>query len=220
MVTGALARRHHDVTLAMTLFGYLPPLRVSCVGALTVPGGDSCEDADCSDAACRGNRLTRGAGGALGIHLAHHKTEGLSGRPLVLASLHEELGAQLAQYLQHCRPVLALPHSPGNVFLSATGRALSPAAFSVYWQSRVLPQLGLGHLRFPPRTLRHIWVDERLGALEQAGRAGPSDEDAALCMGNSVRTWHSRYHLDRDRAKLRRCVAAMPAWRERQLQQP
>ena len=52
------ARLLHDVTLACTIFGYLPPTRLACLSSLLHPSYDGpCLYPDCKRPGCLGNRL-------------------------------------------------------------------------------------------------------------------------------------------------------------------
>ena len=206
------ARRCHDVLLAVTLFGSLPPPRVSCIIELTLDGG-RCLDADCTKEGCLGNRLSQDAAGVRGIFLPHHKTGPRGTPPIVVKPLPAELDELLGLYLERCRSILADEANPRSVFVASLGGIMSPSTLSHYWQDFVLPAIGLGHLRFPPQLLRHIFICERLSAAQAANPVGPRHEDAALVMGNTINIW-GRYRIDDSRAMIQRGLAQMPAWRQ------
>ena len=215
----AFARSFHDVLLAVILFGWLPPLRCSCVVSMTWDG-QRCQHRDCPpNSGCPGNRLARNAAGALGIWLPHHKTARSSGTEIAVCPLPAEASELLELYLEHCRPLLAAGSSQGTVFIAALGGRLSPSQFSTYFKRRVLPELGLAQ-SFNPGLLRHIFIDERLSAEEAAHPVGPRHLDAASVMGNGLVTWDRHHHIGREGAGMQRAVAAMPELRAHLLTLP
>lgn len=76
----SVCRDLHDVTLAATIFGYLPPIRLMCIWSLLHPlYQGKCLHEDCTrGASCKGNRLIILTKEPLRmqIHLPHHKCEG------------------------------------------------------------------------------------------------------------------------------------------------
>ena len=223
VITQALCRQVHDACLAMTLFGWLPPLRLSCVAGLTLDGA-GCAARDCSVPGCLGNRLqlpVSGGQSLCSMHLPHHKTEHRTGNAIVVERLPADLSWMLEKYVRFCRPTLVSKVKPArSVFLSVTGLSLSPSALSTYFKAVILPALGLSALHFPPVLLRHIFVCQRLDEVDTAAAAvGPVHDDAALAMGNSVRMWQRAYHLNRDSTGVSRSVNAMPGWRASMLAQ-
>ena len=213
-VTATLARLVHDVLLACMLFGYLPPLRVSCLVSLTFDG-QGCADADCELAGCLGNRVQIQSG-VLSLQLPHHKTVRSTGRPIVISQLPAEIEQLLTPYLALCRPLLAAQDTR-TLFLTSRGRPMGLPQLSQYFRDRVLPAVGLGHVAFPPQMLRHIFVSH-LMQESAAGRPGPPHAGAALAMGSSLRQWNNKYFLSRDTSLVDSAVAAMPAWRADMLQ--
>lgn len=70
-----VARLLHDACLVNTMFGYLPPIRVSCIRKLQLPSTTlGCLDSDCRTPGCRGNRLEYKPDG-LYMNLPHHKNQ-------------------------------------------------------------------------------------------------------------------------------------------------
>ena len=68
-----LARLLHDACLVNVLFGYLPPIRISCVIKLQMPSAQhNCLDVDCRISGCKGNRLELRPDGMYMV-LPHHK---------------------------------------------------------------------------------------------------------------------------------------------------
>lgn len=123
--------------------------------------------------------------------------------------------------LQIARPRLceAYKQDPPSCFLTKTGCSFNRNAshFSKYFQQQCLPAIGLDTASFPPRTLRNMFVVERLSA--PAGAPGPSHTGAALAMGNSVQAWLKHYQLNNDVAEVQKAVDDMPAWRASMLEQ-
>ena len=69
------ARMLHDACLVNTLFGYLPPVRVSCIRKLQTPSAtNTCLDCDCRLPGCKGNRLEVRPEG-MWMVLPHHKNQ-------------------------------------------------------------------------------------------------------------------------------------------------
>ena len=212
--TTRLCRQVHDVILACMAFGYMPPIRPSCLVSLPF---DSRACTLCDVAGCRGNTLTFSQSGEVkGLLLTHHKTAAVLGRALALPQLPEEVLELLQLYLNHCRPLLVMhlraDDRPRTLFLSKGTRNMTTQGVSGYWKKRVLPALDLNSVSFPPQRLRHIFVEERLSGGSQP-TPGPAHADAALMMGNSLQTWELRYHLDRDQARLDRLGQGMYVWR-------
>ena len=100
-MTATLARALHDVTLASTVFGYLPPVRISCIRSLVLPSYDGpCHKCDCiQDSSCHGNKLQQTSSGALLMHLPHHKNEGSWGRAPISFTLPKDLARIMMLYI-------------------------------------------------------------------------------------------------------------------------
>ena len=74
----AAARLVHDAVLAAFNFGYMPPIRPTCVISIRHPSmattsGSGCHEAGCTIHGCKGNRLEKVASGRWQLHLPHHK---------------------------------------------------------------------------------------------------------------------------------------------------
>ena len=72
------ARELQDVTLACTIFGYLPPVRLACIRTLLHPGyKGECLYPDCRRPECHGNKLMILSQEPLKMrmHLPHHKNQ-------------------------------------------------------------------------------------------------------------------------------------------------
>ena len=218
-LTSSLAREVHDTLLAVLLWGYIPPVRVSCIVELTFDGL-GCADPDCGRAGCLGNRVQRdAASGTYSMHLPHHKTQRHTRTAIVFPRLPDQVGQLLHGYLTHCRPLLARPQAGArSCFLTVWGRPMTTSGFSGYWQTHVLAAIGLGHLHFPPVYLRHMFVTSQLEGSR--GLAGARHADAAVAMGNSVRHWEETYFLSSDSTRVQRAVEDMPAWRRALLRAP
>ena len=74
------------------------------------------------------------------------------------------------------------------------------------------------HVRFaapyepiPPSCYRPVFVTDR---LERPHVPGPSNEGAAIIMGNSVRQWHASYHPGKRQKQANNAVQALGAYRE------
>lgn len=92
-------------------------------------------------------------------------------------TLPQELADLLHQLLKiHCH----LGTRPGvkNLFVSPTGLAFSSSNFNSYWKGILID--GEAAAVFPPRLLRHCFVDER---MDPEAVPGPSPAGAAMVMG-------------------------------------
>lgn len=82
----------HDALLACTIFGFLPPIRLSCIRTLLHPSYKGpCPQPDCTKEGCRGNRLIIVSKDPLVLtfHLVHHKNEKVWGHRAIAFTLPE-----------------------------------------------------------------------------------------------------------------------------------
>ena len=208
------ARLLHDAVLSSCMFGYLPPIRLSCIRSLQSPGTAAmqCLHPDCKEGQrCKGNRL-EWRGDLLWICLPHHKNAVKHGSPPIDLQLPAELQHLVALYLAKARPVLT---SSGCMFIDQKGRPMQKASnLSHYWE-QLLKRLG-SRAMFPPNRLRHIFVDERRSRQRVEG---PDDTGASQVMGNSVRQWDKVYDLRAFQRETTAAVESMPGWRKAMLEQ-
>lgn len=208
-LTHAQARDLHDVCLACTLFGWLPPVRAACVRTLcAVSHTGPCPHPDCRSSTCWGNRLCLQDSGALGLHLPHHKSVKTWG-PIHL-QVPSDLADLLVTYMAKGHQVLLDHHEMNHayVFMAADGHAFDSSTFCLYWQDLMHewggPSCG-------PHTLRHIFVDN----LQSASIPSfPSHQGAAYCMGHHVKEWARSYDLNALHRQAQEAVQAMAAWRQ------
>ena len=210
--TPAQARFLHDVALACTMFGWLPPLRGKSVRTLcTNLHRGPCQDPDCDSAGCVGNRVGVCLGSSrLSLVLSHHKAEATWGTleyrmPVdlsALLSLHTGRGWSL---LRHH---LGVDHP--FMFMNADGQPFKDSStFHYYWKALIAswggPSLG-------PHLLRHVFVTQR---MQSRGPSTPSQEDLgfACAMGHAHEQWDTSYNLVSLQQKVQQAVDSMPAWR-------
>ena len=206
-----VARRIHDVALCCCMFGWMPPLRVSCIRSMMIPSYSGlCRVEGCLAAfpACTGNRLSY-RDGHLQFFLPHHKNSRRWGRAVIQFDVPDGLLQLLQLYLSRARPVLAaaLDVSLPNMFISTTGKAFSAPLFCQYFQS-VMCKMQAAPIA--PKDLRQIFVTER---CSRNSAPGPHRSGAAMVMGHSERQWDESYNLEFGRSLAQQAVACMPEWR-------
>lgn len=130
------ARLLHDAALGCTLFGYIPPPRLSCVRTLQVPWSVGCLHEDCVDLpthhSCIGNRLEV-RNSELWIVLSHHKNKFKWDGTVIRFRLPTELESLMHAYLLRAHWVLC-PGCP-YVFTDMKARPMLKASkLSHYWE--------------------------------------------------------------------------------------
>lgn len=207
-----------DALLAGLVFGYIPPLRDnSILVTLTHPGHKAgCLHPDCQHrVSCPGNRVYK-YGANWKLEAPHHKnTKRWQGTAIKL-----DLPSELGQLLDHHTGwgLNTLTRTAGSKLQpylfcnSNTGQPLKPQEVSMVWQQAVLEGTGI---KFSPQLCRSIFVvgtrDRQLGGMLGSG--------AAMAMGNSEKVWDSVYDRHFNARQVRDAMAAMPAWRQRMLEQ-
>ena len=214
------ARELHDVALACTMFGYLPPMRPISFCSLVHPNykGD-CLYPDCRKPhKCHGNRVIIQSREPLRLklHMPHHKNQGKWEQAAIQYEIPSELAELLAMWLdgghkELCCHLLEIgePSCP-FVFMNQQGKGYTTNVLGRWWRSWVKKQGGAEHL--PPSMCRHIFVDER----RSDDRAeGPSDKGASMAMGNSQKAWDTSYEKQRHfhPRDCQQAVNAMDIWR-------
>lgn len=140
----------HDACLSSSMFGMLPPVRLSCLRTLQGPGVTVCQNEDCQKSvhhlSCKGNRLEV-VGGDMFMVLPHHKLQVRWQRAVIKIKLPRLLQELLALYLEkgHHRV------SPGSpfVFSDSHGRPMLEGSSMTSWFYQLLRTLGSSAL-FPP----------------------------------------------------------------------
>lgn len=208
----------HDALLACFFFGYLPPLRPSCVLATVGPHYQGpCTHPDCQHPSlCAGNRVLAARGAAPGqwqLVFSHHKNSGKWGGQPIKMPFPQPIALLMTQHLQWGLgqvsgaaaaargagasgsgspppPPAALP--PTLFFNLSTCQPLKPGEVAGAWAKVVLVGTGV---RLGPQRLRSIFVTEVRGAAAAAGAgAGAGQErELAFLMGNSLREWDNTY---------------------------
>jgi hypothetical protein len=122
--------------------------------------------------------------------------------PSELTSLFDLVIERVWPLLTHASRATALLVDP------CSGKPFA-GSFAVWWRKYMCPLIGA---TFPPRTLRRIWVESRLSDPD-AALLGPSHEAAAVCMANSVPTWHRVYDSQGRGRAAAAAVESMREWR-------
>lgn len=221
-LTVELSRQLHDAVLACIVFGYLPPLRLSCIRSLRhFLYKGACIEPCCSIPGCRGNRVCLVSKQPLRMALAlpHHKNEKAWGHVGIDLVLPDELAQLLYKFLTQPHQKLRDYHNFAEancpfVFMSKTGKGFDNATFSTYWTNWLLAN---GGNRMPPSFCRQVFVAER---RDDARVVGPSDQGAALIMGNSVAQWDKWYDMQFEGRLGQNAVDAMASWRQALLNGP
>ena len=213
-MTATLARALHDVTLASTVFGYLPPVRISCIRSLVLPSYDGpCHKCDCiQDSSCHGNKLQQTSSGALLMHLPHHKNEGSWGRAPISFTLPKDLARIMMLYISQGHKLLTEyigKEDECHLFVDKQGKPFNDSNFTMYW-AKMLLSMGLSP-PISPSLCRQVFVHERRSAERVEG---PSDRGAAMVMGHSLAQWSKWYDLDFHRRESQQAVDAMATWRD------
>ena len=222
--TVAACRQLHDAALGCTLFGYLPPVRLSCIRSLAHPSYTGpCLHPDCSKQQCRGNRLIvqQRQPLLLVIDLPHHKTQAANAFKPIHFTVPSGLAELLYLYIGQPHKVLVqaaahvlLDAACPYVFMTRSGQGFCDSQFSTYWNTWLVAN---GGSPMPPSKLRHVFVGERRGSDRAAG---PSDAAAARVMGHSEKQWSKWYDVHLHDRESQNAVDAMASWRQQMLQTP
>lgn len=214
------ARELHDVAMASTMFGYLPPMRTGSICSLLHPDYKGpCLFPDCMRPNCHGNRLSFLSRDPLKIQLqlVHHKNQSSWEHTPIQFQIPEELANLLAMWLDQghkelCSDLLLCEDPPcPHVFMNREGRGYTPNSLGKWWRPWVKKHGGAAAL--PPSMCRHIFVDER---RSDSRAQGPTDKGAAMAMGNSERAWDAHYEKQRHfhSRDCQAAVSAMDVWRD------
>ena len=201
------ARQLHDITVVCCMFGWLPPLRSSCIRTLVTPSHDGpCSHADCTSDDCRGNRLLINEAQQLAIHLPHHKSA--KRWPPIQYVLPLSLASLVLLYLRWGHSVLAddMDVQHGHAFMSRKGKPFTSSNFSSFAKGVLVD---LGGPNMPPHTLRHVYVCDRMAEAI----VGPSRDGEAYCMGHHSDQWEESYDLQSLQRQGQAAVDAMDGWR-------
>lgn len=128
------------------------------------------------------------------------------GRPII-TEIPSTLNRLLDSWVLHAHAQLA-GDDVGTLLVTNSGRPFSCSTFGVGWRA-LMTRHGAG-ASFTFRRMRHIFVEDR---LDHPDRPGPSNEDAAHVMGNSVRAWKEHYHTSYEAKAATRAVDSMAEYR-------
>lgn len=212
-MTAKLARSLHDLTLASTVFGYLPPIRLSCIRhLLLLDYSGPCPKPDCiHGSSCHGNKLQAHPHGALHMHLPHHKNEGPWGRAAISFTLPGDLAEIMSLHLSEGHKLLTEyigKEGEPHVFVDRQGRPFTDSNLTIYWD-KMMMGMGLSP-SISPSLCRQVFVHERRSPDRVEG---PNDRGAAMVMGHSLAQWNKWYDLDFHDREAQQAVDAMEAWR-------
>lgn len=214
-MTQVTAQGVHDVLLGCLQFGYHPPPRPYCIQTLLLPTyKGKCLDTDCDRLeVCQGNKVMQCEHGGYSIIFSHHKNIRKWRKPIKF-DLHPDLSPLMRLHVNAAHEVLVgyLGEDTPYMFVNKEGRPLNPQQYATAWK-HFLKDTGV---YFPPRYCRHIFVYER---RSDSKVEGPSDQSAAMIMGNSLREWNKSYHLTFRKDMANQAVQDMKKWREILLQQ-
>lgn len=207
------ARKVHDAALVSFNFGYMPPIRPTVLCSIRHPSmahvdSAACKAAGCTVKQCRGNRLEQ-RGRHFHLVLAHHKNAKRWGNKALHFQVPEELEWLLEAWVNHGWHYLRRDTQVKTLFFNTVGGDLTLNSLSHQWQA-LLKDYGI-QACLPPRRLRHIFVTHR---LEHPELPGPSNESAAVVMGNSVDAWKRYYHVNFQHYGAKEAVERMGAYRQ------
>jgi hypothetical protein len=146
--------------------------------------------------------------------LPHHKNQRRWGNQVISFNLPLEMGELLSTFCFKVWPFLRANSAVTTLFMTKRGTAMNPKQLCAYWK-RMLADAGASGL-FPPKMLRHIFTTHR---LEHPEVPGPSNEHAAVVMGNSVEAWVKHYHRNHHNWAAQEAVDHMSVYRAAVLQQ-
>ena len=137
-MSAKLARSLHDLLLASTVFGYLPPIRLSCIRSLMLLGYDGpCHKPDCiNGSSCHGNQLRCNGNAPLHMYLPHHKNEGPWGRAPISFNLPHDLAELMRMHLSEGHKLLTEylgREDEPHVFVDNKGRPFNDSNLTIYW---------------------------------------------------------------------------------------
>ena len=218
-----VARDLHDVALACTMFGYLPPMRAMSICSLLHPNYQGeCLFPSCNRPhKCHGNRLIilKRSPLKMQLHLPHHKNQTSWEQAAIQFEIPPQLASLLGLWLDDghkllCTHLLESGDPPCPfVFMNKEGRGYTTNLLGKWWRPWVKEHGGAEHL--PPSMCRHIFVDER----RSDARAEGPDKGASMAMGNSENAWDQHYDKQRhfNPRDCQEAVNAMDIWRESML---
>jgi hypothetical protein len=207
------AKATHDWLLCACLFGWVPPLRSSCLRSLLMPHSAGCLEKGCKDKQppCSGNHLAYSPDHAwLEMHLPHHKNCGRWKGQAISFRVPADMGSLFKKHIRWGHAMLVEPwgEDTSQVFVTSKGTQLTQP----HLQSILDYMLRELQVKIPAHWLRHIFVEERMSTSRVQG---PEDLGAAMVMGHCCRQWvgdsYDRWFSKRE---AQRAVDSMHLWRQ------
>lgn len=229
--------------LTMLLCGlFIPPVRMSSLCTLMVPGKRKCKQPGCTREGCRGNNLviekassTQVSGHNLELvqaipkacrllmEITHHKTQRFSSnKPPLRVVLPPDLAEDIMAYYKFGRPVL-VNRSPDlsdadSPFLLISSSGV-PFAKKVSQFADVWKDIQHDHMApwapFMAQKLRHLHATAAFGkVVKEVAEQSPQLIGDARMMGNSVRTWSKFYVRGQGNMLAQASVQRLTAWRQ------
>lgn len=183
------------LALVHAMGGHLPPLRPEVLCTVRHPDYADGPCLECSEPACRGNRLEalrdgEGRCTALQLNAPHHKTSDTAAGNAIVVDLPPSMLPVMAPWLWWAREHL-LAHTwegdeqdqPQQLFLDSKGRPFNTTTLGSQWV-QIQHQYGAGIVQeaAPLQRLRHGFVGERCGT---DAVPGPNNLGASLLMGQT-----------------------------------
>jgi hypothetical protein len=187
-----------------------------------------CSDATCTNANCKGNLVDIHYPDELeddfgepdtpvcSLKLPHHKNSNrgiaMPTVPIKSSKLCKLLGIwtkfgrpRFEDMAKECQPGWK---DPETLFISAQGKSFQGLTA---WYKGVHEQHNAPYPYLPINTYRKVFVTDR---LENPDRPGPSNEGAAIIMGNSVRQWQATYWPNKIQKLAQGAAEDMEAYRQ------
>lgn len=229
--------------LTMLLCGlFIPPVRMSSLCTLMVPGMRKCKQPGCTREGCRGNNLvvekassTQVSGHNLGtvqavpkacrliMEISHHKTQRFSSNnPPLRVVLPPDLAEEIMAYYKFGRQVLVNRSPDLNdadspfLLISRSGVpfARKVSQFADVWKD-IQHEHKAPWAPFMPQKLRHLHATAAFGkVVKEVAEQSPELNGDAHMMGNSVGTWSKFYVKGQGNMLAQASVQRLTAWRQ------
>ena len=229
--------------LTMLLSGlFIPPVRMSSLCTLMVPGKRKCKQPGCTREGCRGNNLviekastTHVSGHDLEsvqaipkacrliMEISHHKTQRFSSnKPPLRVVLPPDLAEDIMAYYKLGRPVLVNRSPDLNdadspfllISISGVPFAKKVSQFADVWKD-IQHEHMAPWAPFMAQKLRHLHATAAFcKVVKEVAEQSPQLIGDARMMGNSVRTWSKFYVRGQGNMLAQASVQRLTAWRQ------